>query len=225
MKFLLFDIDGTLIDSGGAGVRSLDLAFGEIFGLRNAFRDISMAGKTDLQILREGIIRHGLPYAEEAVSGFFDLYLIHLGDQMKQTKGHVKKGVRQALEALRAEERHVLGLLTGNIKDGATAKLRNFDLDAYFETGAYGGDSEDRNELLPFAVDRLYRSRSVMVSYKDCVVIGDTPKDVECAKAYGAFSIAVATGPYTFDALEKAGADIVFEDFSDTGSFLSAINR
>lgn len=224
MKFLLFDIDGTLIDSGGAGVRSLNLAFEEIFGLHNAFRDISMAGKTDLQILREGIIRHGLPYSEETAAGFFDRYLAHLGGQMKQTRGHVKQGVRQALEALKSEERHILGLLTGNIKEGADAKLRNYDLDAYFETGAYGNDSADRNELLPFAVDRLYRSRSMLVSYKDCVVIGDTPKDVECAKAYGAFSIAVATGPYTVDALEKAGADIVFEDFSDTGSFLSAID-
>ena len=223
MKFLLFDIDGTLIDSGGAGSRSLNRAFEQMFGIPEAFRDISMAGKTDTQILREGMLLHNIPFSGETATVFFEIYLRFLDVEMRTTRGEVKQGICEALEALRLEELHVLGLLTGNIRDGANIKLKNFGLDCFFEVGAFGNDSEDRNQLLPVAVDKLYRTRSLLVDYRDCVVIGDTPRDVDCAKVYGAYSIAVATGPYTVDSLEMAGADIVFEDLSDTDSFLSAL--
>lgn len=225
MKFLLFDIDGTLIDSGGAGVRSLNISFEEMFGKHNAFREISLAGKTDPQILREGMTLHEIPYTEDIASQFFETYLGHLRVQMPHTQGHIKKGVPEALEALRLEERHIIGLLTGNIEGGAGIKLRNFGLSSYFEVGAYGSDDEERNKLLPVAVDKLYQARSLMVDYRDCVVIGDTPRDIDCARAYGAFSIGVATGPYTVDALEKAGADMVFDNLGNTCAFLSVLNN
>ena len=101
MKFLLFDIDGTLIDLGGAGVRSLNISFEELFGKRNAFRKVSLAGKTDPQILREGMTLHQIPYTEEIASEFFRKYLCHLKVQMPHTQGHIKQGISEALEALR----------------------------------------------------------------------------------------------------------------------------
>ncbi|TAN39785.1 MAG: HAD family hydrolase [Nitrospirae bacterium] len=224
MKFLLFDIDGTLIDSGGAGVRSLNSAFEEMFGRKDAFARISMAGKTDLQILREGMISNSISYTEDAAGEFLALYTTHLRAGMKESGGRVKAGIRESLEALRLNDEHILGLLTGNIEEGARIKLAHFGLSSYFEVGAYGNDSEDRNRLLPVALDKLYRARALSVEYRNCVVIGDTPRDVDCAKTYGAYSIAVATGPYTFDQLVRAGADRVFEDLSDTGEFLSVLN-
>ena len=224
MKFLLFDIDGTLIDSGGAGKRSLNISFNEMFGKTNAFEDMRMDGKTDPEILREGMTRYSIPYSDKTIAQFFNTYLGHLKNQMTEIQGHVKQGIREALEALRLEERHIVGLLTGNIEGGAQIKLTKFGLQSYFEIGAFGSDAEDRNKLVPVAVDKLYRSRSLAVDYRNCVVIGDTPRDIDCAKAYGALAIAVATGNYPVGALEKAGADIVFHDLSDTGAFLTALN-
>jgi len=223
MKYILFDIDGTLIDSGGAGSRALDLAFEEIFSVADAFRTVSMAGKTDMQILREGLELHRIDQPNGAVSAFFNAYIAHLRKNIDIGKGHVKPGVRKVLELLRCDYRYILGLLTGNIEEGARIKLSAFGLDSYFETGAFGDDSEDRNKLLPVALEKLSRLHSLTVDFRDCVVIGDTPRDVECAKPYGALAVAVATGPYPESVLADAGADLVFKDFSDTERFISAI--
>jgi phosphoglycolate phosphatase len=223
MKYILFDIDGTLIDSGGAGTRSLDLAFEEIFSVPDAFKDISLAGKTDMQILKEGLKLHGIGRRNGVVPAFFESYIAHLRKTIDIKKGQIKPGVKKALEVLRSGDGCILGLLTGNIVEGAMVKLRAFGLDPYFETGAFGDDSEDRNKLLPLAVEKLYKRTSLKVSFRDCVVIGDTPRDIECSKPYGAFAVAVATGPYASGTLADAGADAVFEDLSDTERFISAL--
>jgi phosphoglycolate phosphatase len=223
MKFLLFDIDGTLIDSGGAGMRSLNLAFEEMFSVRDAFRTVSMAGKTDPQILKEALALHGIESRNGIVPEFYRTYLRYLSEQIVNGKGHVKPGMRELLEILKERKGYVLGLLTGNIEGGAAIKLEHFGLRSFFVTGAFGSDAEDRNRLLPIAVGKLCRTMSIAVPFTDCVVVGDTPRDVECARPYGAFSVAVATGPYSSAALSAAGADIVFEDLSDTRGFLSAL--
>jgi phosphoglycolate phosphatase-like HAD superfamily hydrolase len=132
-------------------------------------------------------------------------------------------GIRETLEVLEASELVTLGLLTGNIAQGAMIKLGAFSLDRYFTIGAFGDDDEDRNRLLPVAVEKLRERTSLSVSYRDCVVIGDTPKDVECSKPYGAYSIAVATGPYSYAELDRTEADVVFYDFSDAGDFLDVL--
>lgn len=225
MKYILFDIDGTLIDSGGAGTRSLDLAFEEVFSIPGAFRNISMAGKTDMQILKEGLKLHSIDRLNGTVPEFFETYIKHLRRNIDNNRGHVKPGIREALESLHSNNGCILGLLTGNIKEGAMVKLRTFGLDWYFATGAFGDDSEDRNKLLPLAVEKLCAVNSLRVDFRDCIVIGDTPRDIECSKPYGALAVAVATGPYPFGVLKDAGADMVFEDLSDTERFISSLWR
>ncbi len=225
MKFILFDIDGTLLDSGGAGIRSLNLAFEEIFAVKNAFRTISMAGKTDPQILREGLHLHNIHCSNGIIPEFFRSYTRYLSENIANSSGHIKPGIKEALRELQTQKGCVLGLLTGNIEAGAMIKLGRFGLNSFFNVGAFGNDNEDRDRLLPVAVDKLYKQNSTQVSFRDCVVVGDTPRDISCSKPYGAFSVAVATGPYSSGALNEAGADAVFEDLSDTSAFMAVICR
>jgi len=225
MKFILFDIDGTLIDSGGAGVLALNLAFQDLFSVTDAFRSIKMAGKTDLQILHEGMKLHNIISSNGVVPAFFESYIAHLRKTMRATDGHVKAGIREALSEIGNSEEFVLGLLTGNIEQGAMIKLEAFDLDRYFETGAYGNEHADRNRLLPIAREKLRKSRALDIDYRDCIVVGDTPRDVECSKPYGAYAIAVATGPYSYSSLSETAADMVFHDLSDTDALLRLLKR
>lgn len=225
MKLILFDIDGTLISSGGAGTLSLDLAFQEVFGIPSAFRGIGMAGKTDIQIIKEGLVRHGLSSENGVIPRVVDSYLRNLEVEIGRARGkHLKPGVREALEALAEEERGTaLGLLTGNLEQGARIKLAVFGINGYFASGAFGSDDEDRNRLLPVAVRRYETVLGTSLRYDDCVVVGDTPRDVECAKRHDAFCVAVATGPYDVASLRAAGADVVLEDLSDTPAFLRTL--
>lgn len=225
MKFVLFDIDGTLIDSGGAGTRSLNLAFEEMFDVKDAFKTVSMAGKTDIQIAREGFRLHSVDHENGVIPEFCSLYIKHLASRIKVSRGHIKPGIREIVSVLHADRSIVLGLLTGNIEEGAIIKLKNFGLNEYFAVGAFGSDHEDRNMLLPVAVDKLKKSSSYFISYRDCVIIGDTPLDVRCAKPYGAFSMAVATGPYSYNELSEAGADLVFDDLTDTAGIVSILKK
>jgi phosphoglycolate phosphatase-like HAD superfamily hydrolase len=223
MKFILFDIDGTIMDSGGAGTRAMDTAFMELFSVRNAFQTINMAGKTDMQILREGCELHSIDHSNGVIPEFYRIYARYLKENMKSAGGHIKPGISEALRLLHAREECILGLLTGNIEEGARIKLAFFGLDDYFDIGAFGNDDEDRDRLLPIAVNKLFKKNSLKVGFRDCIVIGDTPRDVSCSKPYGAFSVAVATGPYSAATLSAAGADVVLNDLSDTEAFMSIL--
>ncbi len=214
-KLVVFDIDGTLIDSGGAGMAALNAAMEELTGVSDGFNDIHCAGKTDLQIVREAYVKCGLSLSQDIVGEFFELYVAHLVRTVALKKGSLKPGVNELLLSLVEEPDMHLGLLTGNVQKGARLKLEPYFLNDFFPLGAFGDDSEDRNLLLPIAVRRLSETVSIEVSWSDCVVIGDTPRDVTCAHVHGSRSIAVATGPYSVEDLEEAGADLVVRDLSD----------
>ncbi|OHE56169.1 MAG: hypothetical protein A2Z47_06755 [Thermodesulfovibrio sp. RBG_19FT_COMBO_42_12] len=219
MHLILFDIDGTLIDSGGAGTRSLNLAFKKVFSIEDAFHGISMAGKTDAQIMKEGFMKHGIS-TDGNLSKVADSYLRHLKEEINNDRKHVKPGVHEILEKLSFIKDAALGLLTGNLEPGARIKLEPFKLNKYFQSGAFGSDDEDRNNLLPLAIKRFEELVQEKIDIDECIIIGDTPRDVECAHIYGAICIGVATGHYSLDELIEAGADYVLEDLSDNHSLL-----
>jgi phosphoglycolate phosphatase len=219
MRLILFDIDGTLIDSGGAGTRSLNLAFKKVFSIEDAFHGISMAGKTDTQIMKEGLMKHGIS-TDGNLSKVVDNYLRHLKEEINNDRRHIKPGVHEILEKLSFIKDAALGLLTGNLEPGARIKLEPFSLNQYFPSGAFGSDDEDRNNLLPIAIKKFEELVRKKIDTDECIIIGDTPRDVECAHIYGAICIGVATGPYLLDELIEAGADYVLKDLSDNHSLL-----
>jgi phosphoglycolate phosphatase len=224
MKLLLFDIDGTILDSGGAGSRALDLAFLDMFAIEEAFKDIQMAGKTDMQIIRESLSFHGLPSDNGVVPRMLKLYGVHLEREIHNADKRLKPGVDELLNELKTMEDISLGLLTGNVESGARIKLGAFGLNDYFKFGAFGSDHENRNMLLPVAVNRFRELSNTSVDFTDCVIIGDTPRDVECALPYGASAVAVATGPYSIDDLRSTRAGLVLSDLSDQKPFLDFIS-
>jgi phosphoglycolate phosphatase len=223
-RFILFDIDGTLIHSGGAGLNALNRAFLTLTGVPDALATIECAGKTDIQIIRETL---GLwELAEDGlVDAVVDRYLYYLPEEASLAQGHLKPGVERLLHALQGRSQYRLGLLTGNLEKGARIKLDIFGLNGYFAVGAFGSDSEDRNHLLPIAVQKLSSAMHEHIPSRDCVVIGDTPRDVECGRIHGAACLAVATGTYSIEALKRAKAHLVLEDLSDTDRILRWIEE
>lgn len=225
---VLFDIDGTLVLTGGAGGRAMASAFEELFAIPDAFRGIPMPGRTDSWILSDAATAHRIAHDSAALAQFRDVYLGHLQYELAQPAPPGKRygvmpGVRALLDALVDRDDMYLALLTGNYEAAARIKLEAFDLWRYFQCGAFGDDAPDRNGLLPRAIDRVIACGGPPVEPESVVVIGDTPLDIACAKAGGARSIAVATGSHGVDELRAAGADVVFEDLSVREAVLNAI--
>jgi phosphoglycolate phosphatase-like HAD superfamily hydrolase len=225
MKFILFDIDGTLMSTGGAGVRALDYAFRDVLGVERAFEGISMAGKTDLLIVKEGLAKHSHSNENGIVPQVLNAYLRHLSREIQNDARHLKPGIQRALDTLQTMPEYTIGLLTGNLEAGARIKLDAFNIYDYFLCGAFGSDNEDRNLLLPVAAQRFREKKQQEIDFRHCIIVGDTPRDVACAKPYGAACIAVATGPYPVETLRQTDADIVMDDLSDTAYFLDALAR
>jgi phosphoglycolate phosphatase len=222
---ILFDIDGTLVLTGGAGGRAMSLAFEEVFAVRNAFHGIPMAGRTDHWILADGATAHAIPQDSPDLLRFRDVYLRHLAAELEKpgARKGVMPGVRDLLDTLSRRDDVYLALLTGNYEAGARIKLEYFDLWRYFQCGAFGDGAPDRNGLVPKALARVADCGGPSFSAGDTVVIGDTPLDVECAAFSGARSIAVATGSHTVEELHAAGADCVLRDLGDTDRVLRVL--
>lgn len=215
-KLLLFDIDGTLVDTGGAGMRALQQACAQVFGDHGPALDL--AGSTDAGILLEMLNHFGhLPELADSHQ-FYRVYLDHLAVNLDsgQFGGRVLPGVADLLAALAATGGFHLGLLTGNIHAGARVKMRHFQLDHYFPVGAFGDDHHDRNRLGPIALRRASGHFGQRFEPSDVWVIGDTPKDIACARALGSPCLAVATGRFSSAELTAAGATAVADNLADT---------
>lgn len=222
-KLVLFDIDGTLVLTGGAGLRAMERALEEVFGHTGGLEEIPVAGRTDWAILADAVRRLGRGLDGPMLSDLQHRYVSHLAEEIQHPgsgrKG-VMPGIRGILDVLADRDDVLLGLLTGNFEEGARVKLGQFGLWEYFRCGAYGGDAADRNALVPVAVERARALGLPDIGDADVLVIGDTPHDVLCAQAGGATAVAVATGSSSSAELRDAGADYVFEDLSDTAAFL-----
>lgn len=220
MTVLLFDIDGTLVLTGGAGQRAMTRAFEDLFAIADGFKDIPTAGRTDTWILASAAAAHGILPGD--LARFHDAYLAHLERELEppNPQKSIMPGVRQLLDQLAARDDVYLALLTGNYQRAARLKLEHFDLWRYFPCGAFADDAQDRNSLVPIAMERVRARGGPAVSAADVIVIGDTPHDVACARAVGARAVGVATGPFSVDQLRESGAETVFKDLSDADAFL-----
>jgi len=207
----LFDIDGTLVDTGGAGMAALTEATREMFGHDGPALDL--AGSTDLGIIANIHTHFEIEPTPERILAFFEIYHGRLEWNLANGgfAGRVFDGVVDILAELNGRNVATVGLLTGNTAGGAARKMRHFGLANHFPFGAYGCDHADRNLLGPIALERAAAHAGRKFTAKETLVIGDTPKDIACAHAIGARCLAVSTGSFSAEALEMHGADHVVE--------------
>lgn len=218
---LLFDIDMTLIRTTGAGRLAMERAFEELFGVPRATEGMHFDGRTDYGIFLEALRRfHAEP--ESRVEDAFERYLQHLPSALGERSGEVMPGVRELLETL-GGRRAAMGLATGNIRMGAEAKLRHFELWEHFRGGGFGERTQVRSELVVEAIVDIARHHGVDPDPASAIVIGDTPLDIEAAHAAGARAMGVATGRFSVAELLAAGADMAAEDLSDTAGILELL--
>lgn len=227
MKVVLFDIDGTLITSGGAGLRALSRACEREFNLADALEGVPTAGRLDPLIVGDALVAAGHPRPTPAqFDAFIATYCEFLRDELDTTaRKAVLPGVAPLLDELLTREGIGVGLLTGNFSVSARIKLEHFGLARYFTWGAFGEDGPTRSALVPVALSRAARHGWTPARPEHVLVIGDTPHDVECAHAHGAVALAVATGVFDRVALERTGAQLVVEDLSDPSTVLEWAER
>jgi len=217
---LLWDIDGTLIASGGAGRRALEVALREVFAVDGSLADIDFAGRTDRWITREVFRKFALVESPEAVTRYQEGYLAALPAALHNPQARVLPGVRDLLRAVAEHGQIAQGLLTGNIRRGAQLKLMHHGLWEHFPFGAFAEDGEHRNDLGPHAVRRARECHGVAFPGARTWVIGDTPHDIACGKAIGARTLGLTTGGCSVAELQAHEPTAVLPDFRDTSEVL-----
>jgi phosphoglycolate phosphatase-like HAD superfamily hydrolase len=227
-KLILFDIDGTILLTAGAGRRAIVAALTEDVEYSDAFERVRFDGKTDPQIVVELLEAAGDPDPRnpERVAAVCRRYIAHLARELERptTRTTVMPGVVALLERLEREPGLVLGLLTGNVAEGAALKLRSGRIDpARFRVGAYGSDAAHRPELPGIAAARAEPFFGRVPAGDEVVIIGDTPADIHCGQGIAARAIGVATGGYSYGDLASCGAHAVFQDLTDTEVVVEAI--
>jgi phosphoglycolate phosphatase len=202
VRLVLFDIDGTLIQSGGAGEKAFAQVCASEFGVPNGTERLDFAGRTDPSIVREFFQHHQIEPSRENFDRFFGSYVFYLDHLLGRLNGRVLPGVCEVIHGLRSLRKPpLLGLLTGNIRLGAEIKLGHYQIWNFFRLGGFGDDHEERNQVAAVARERGSRFLREELNGDGILVIGDTPRDIECAKFIGARSLAVATGKYTVEQL------------------------
>ncbi|MCL2469355.1 MAG: HAD family hydrolase [Alphaproteobacteria bacterium] len=219
----LFDIDGTLIPSGGAGLLAMQQAVLDLFGVKNGLEGIDLAGRTDLNIAYNVFRKFGEEWMDACASVFYGTYMRHLAEELPRMQGCVLSGVLPLLNALNADPRVATGLLTGNSERVARFKLSYYGIWDYFKFGAFAEDDIDRNKLAPHAQARAKALHGVDFPPERTFVLGDTPHDINCGKAIGAKTVAVATGSTPRDVLAKYKPDFLFDNFGDVPKVLQAL--
>lgn len=215
VRLVLFDIDGTLVRTGGTGIKAFARTFATIFGVHSGVEKIRFAGRTDVSLVREMFTLSKIPHTEENFRRFFDNYVHWLDHLMKDCDGDVCPGVMEFIRELeRLPQPPLIGLLTGNFKLGAEIKLRHFKLWEVFQTGAFADDHEDRDQIAVVAHERGRRALDPSLRGDEILVIGDTKHDIRCARAIGAKVIAVATGGDTLEELNRHSPDWAVNDLS-----------
>ena len=227
MRIVLFDIDGTLLRSGGVGRIAMERALTSVFGSPGR-PEYHYDGKTDRQIVRDLMKREGFSDDEidEQMETLLGEYVSGLHTELASGNRTVLllPGVRELLDALEQQENVVIGLLTGNIHQGAKAKLTAAGIDpARFRVNAFGSDHELRPKLPAVAQQRAREVLGVHVEGNRLVVIGDTPADIQCGEEIGARAIGVATGRYSVEQLAEYNPYAVFESLADTDAVLASI--
>jgi phosphoglycolate phosphatase-like HAD superfamily hydrolase len=219
---VLWDIDNTLLYTGGAGSLAMRRAFHELYGVEDAFRRVEFSGRTDAAIFRDAARLHGIDQSilEEEQLRFLEAYLIHLPPALAATNGALMPGVARLLEALASHDGVMQALGTGNFRRSGELKLRYYGIAGYFPgmPGGFGEDSESRDVMIGHAIARVCNGSRPRV-----VVIGDTPHDMTAARANGAVALGVATGRNSVEELFASGADAAVEDLSDLEQALSHI--
>ena len=197
IRLVLFDIDGTLIHTSGAGEKAFARVFANLFGIADGTERLKFAGRTDGAVLREFFVHNAIEPSADNMDQFLDAYVFMLDHMLNALPGGVHPGVWTWLHDLRSmPESPAIGLLTGNIRLGAEIKLRRFNLWEQFEIGAFADDSSERNEIAAVARRRGEAHLGRTLNGDEVLIIGDTPLDIACARAIGAKVMAVGTGIY-----------------------------
>jgi phosphoglycolate phosphatase-like HAD superfamily hydrolase len=214
-RLILWDIDMTLVNTGAAGQHALVRATIEWFGGEGDLTGVEIAGRTDRAIAYQIMEKYGKPTTTENVDAFLDRYVALLPEELPKRNGRVLPGVRELLEDLAGQTEKTLGLLTGNLERGARLKLKHYDLWRFFAFGAFADDHHDRNALGPCALARAVAHAGHDFVPGEIDVVGDTGHDIACGKAFGARTIAVATGSWSRERLAEDQPDFLFDDLAN----------
>lgn len=215
---LIWDIDGTLIDSKGCGRRAMDRAFYTLFGIENGFKDVKMAGRLDALIVKDAMDRNNV--ADGDIILFFNTYCQMLEEEIAQgRKPEILPGIKEILERREICYRlyHVLG--TGNMEQGARLKLSPHNINRYFPVGGFGDEEKERWQIIQHAIEKAQEYTKINFKKENIYVIGDTPLDIQCGKILEIKSIAVATGSHSMEELIRYQPDYLFPNFGDTDRF------
>ena len=224
---VLWDIDNTLLYTGGAGSRGMTRAFRDLYGIDDAFGRVEFSGRTDTAIFRDCARAHGIAEADldAEQQRFLDAYVPYLRAALDECDGHLMPGVAALLDALSSRDGEAVQALgTGNFSRGGELKLRHYGIDHHFPglRGGFGEDSESRDAVIGLAIERLAGANGNDARPR-VIVVGDTPHDVAAARSNGAFALAVATGRDSAASLLACGADIALDDLSDTDRVLEIL--
>jgi phosphoglycolate phosphatase-like HAD superfamily hydrolase len=224
VKLLLFDIDGTLVLTGGAGIRALNRAFCQVVGIVNALDGIRLHGKTDPAIVREIFNARGAHQNADSYDQILAAYVEFLPEEVQRSENYrVLPGILRFLQDFQGRSDLAFGLATGNVEAGARIKLARGNLNPFFAFGGFGSDAENRTELVRRAAHNGSRLAGVTIDPNDIFVIGDTPRDIVAGREAGYRTVGVATSDYSTEDLSAAGADLVLLDFErDRNQFLKS---